>query len=66
MFRRGSASSRRRMPNVANKLRALNVARLESRNMPPQVPNEHGHLLTTQALWGMYVEDHEPPNGPVT
>jgi len=30
--------------------------------LPPQVPNEHGHLLTTQALWGMYVEDHEPPN----
>ena len=30
--------------------------------LPAQIPNEHGHLLTTQALWGMYVEDSEPPN----
>ena len=32
------------------------------RELPAQVPNEHGHLLTTGALWGMYIEDGEPPN----
>lgn len=30
--------------------------------MPVQIPNEFGHLMTTDALWGMYVEDTEPPN----
>ena len=27
-----------------------------------QRPNAFGHLLTPQALWGMYVADGEPPN----
>jgi hypothetical protein len=26
-----------------------------------QAPNEHGHVLTTAALWKMYVEDPETP-----
>ena len=30
--------------------------------LPKQIPNEFGHLLTPQALWGLYVEDSEPPN----
>ena len=37
-----------------------NGERLACRGLPQQVPNEHGHLLTTQALWDMYVEDGEP------
>ena len=37
-----------------------NGERLACRGLPQQVPNEHGHLLTTQALWKMYVEDGEP------
>lgn len=36
-----------------NKLREL---------LPPQIPNEFGHLLTPDALWSLYVEDGEPPN----
>jgi len=38
------------------------IVREELDARAPQVPNEHGHLLTTQALWGMYIEekDHEP------
>lgn len=27
-----------------------------------RLPNEYGHLLTTEALSGMYVEDGKPPN----
>lgn len=27
----------------------------------PQVPNKYGHLLTSEALWGMYVEDGTAP-----
>lgn len=27
--------------------------------LPAQIPNEFGRLLTTQALWGLYVEDGE-------
>jgi len=38
------------------------LLRIAARELPPQVPNEHGHLLTTEALWGMYIEDGEPPN----
>jgi hypothetical protein len=38
------------------------LLRIAAHALPQQVPNEHGHLLTTQALWGMYVEDSEPPN----
>lgn len=26
-------------------------------SLPPQVPNEHGHLLTTAALWDMHIEE---------
>jgi hypothetical protein len=38
------------------------LLRIAARALPQQVPNEHGHLLTTQALWGMYFEDSETPN----
>ena len=31
-------------------------------NFPPQIPNEFGHMLTPEALWGMYVEDGKTPN----
>ena len=30
--------------------------------LPPQIPNEFGHLLKPQVLWGLYVEDGEPAN----
>lgn len=42
------------------------LLRIAARAQPQQVPNEHGHMLTTQALWGMYVEDIEPPNAELT
>lgn len=38
------------------------LIRIVARALPQQVPNEHGHLLTPQELWSMYVEDGEPPN----
>ena len=47
---------REAVADIDAKLCALNVARA----LPPQVPNEHGHLLTPEALWRMYEED--PPN----
>ncbi len=38
------------------------LLRIAASALPPQVPNEYGHMLTTEALWGMYVEDGEPPS----
>ena len=38
------------------------LLRIVAREMPPQEPNPYAHLLTTEALWGLYVEDGEPPN----
>ena len=30
--------------------------------LPPQISNDFGHLLTPEALWGLYVDDGKPPN----
>ena len=38
--------------------------RIVVQSLPPQLPNEHGHVLTTEALWEMYVEDPETPDEP--
>lgn len=38
--------------------------RIVVQGLPPQVTNEQGHVLTTAALWKMYVEDHETPDEP--
>ena len=38
--------------------------RIVVQSLPPQVPNEHGHVLTTAALWKMYVEEPETPDEP--
>ena len=35
--------------------------RIVVQSLPPQVPNEHGHVLTTAELWEMYVEDPDRP-----
>lgn len=42
------------------------LLRIAARECPPQEPNPYAHLLTTEALWGLYVEDGEPPNVEVT
>lgn len=38
--------------------------RIVVQSLPPQVPNEHGHVLTTAALWKMYVEEPETHDEP--
>ena len=38
--------------------------RIVVQGLPPQVTNAHGHVLTTAALWKMYVEDPETPDEP--
>ena len=38
--------------------------RIVVQGLPPQVTNEQGHVLTTAALWKMYVEDPETPDEP--
>lgn len=38
--------------------------RIVVQRLPPHVTNEHGHVLTTAALWKMYVEDPETPDEP--
>lgn len=42
---------------AAGKCKQADAQQAEPCSFPPQVPNEHGHLLTTEALWRMYVED---------
>jgi hypothetical protein len=39
-------------PELLRELLAGTAAKL----LPPQIPNEFGHLLTPGALWKMYVE----------
>lgn len=38
--------------------------RVVVQGLPPHVTNEYGHVLTTEALWKMYVEDPETPDEP--
>ena len=53
-----STSERER---CAKPMRALDALCGVGGHFPPQVPSEFSHLLTPEALWGMYVEDREAP-----
>ena len=51
---------------ACRQLAAEALGRYENEPVAPaeQQPNPYGHLLTTQSLWGMYVEDGKAPAEP--